>query len=178
MELPKHVQETVDALADVRAAAAREVSTHQRIVEQITRAIAQPLSVIIIVGAIVVWTAMNIYLGATGRAPFDAFPFQLLQGIVGACALIMTVLIITSETRIGREGDRLARLALQMALVTEQKVAKIIELLEDDRRETARPTDAVAAEMAQSIDPQAALHALDESAMCSATSYRKRDTLR
>jgi uncharacterized membrane protein len=61
-------------------------------------------------------------------------------------------------------AEKRARLTLQIAVLSEKKIAKIIELLEDQRREnpllTSRP-DTEAASMASATDPEASLAELE-----------------
>jgi len=67
----------------------------------------------------------------------------------------MTSLILTAERRLGELADQRAKLALQVSLITEQKVTKLIELSGNRR-------DPEVQAMEQSADPKALLDALGD----------------
>jgi uncharacterized membrane protein len=47
----------------------------------------------------------------------------------------MTLLILTTENRLAGSADERSRLALQVGIAAEQKVAKIIASIEEQRRD-------------------------------------------
>jgi uncharacterized membrane protein len=82
-----------------------------------------------------------------------------------AGALLMTVFILTVQRRDNSLAERRAQLTLELAMVAEQKIAKVIELLETHRRKAepaSQSTDAEAAEMSKPADPHAISHAVKE----------------
>ncbi|MGZ3550335.1 MAG: hypothetical protein ACXWNZ_18880, partial [Vulcanimicrobiaceae bacterium] len=79
---------------------------------------------------------------------------------------LMTLLILTTQNRLAGSADQRSRLALQMGIVTEQKVAKVIALIEEQRRDDPNlknRDDAEAEAMTEVADPSALSHALDVS---------------
>ncbi|MBC5823744.1 MAG: DUF1003 domain-containing protein [Candidatus Eremiobacteraeota bacterium] len=161
--VPDHVKETIDSIAELRARVHAEATPHQRAIESTTKRLGQPGFVYGILVFVISWVLVNAVLRASGHAPFDPLPFFGLQGIATLCALLMTVLILTTETRLGDVADRRSRLALQFAVLTEQKVAKIIELLESQRRDDPHLRDRYDAEaqaMTKAADPHAIVDAL------------------
>ncbi len=72
----------------------------------------------------------------------------------------MTVLILTSKVRENRLAEHRAQLTFVLAMVSEQKIAKLIELVEGQRVDDPQLVDRVDAEaaaMATPADPQANL---------------------
>ena len=104
--LPNHVQEAIDEIVSLRAQSYQETSPQQRAVERITKRLRQPFVVTLVVTLAAAWIASNLILKASGHVPFDPYPFSALQGVVSFSALLMTVLILTSETRLARANER------------------------------------------------------------------------
>ena len=88
-----------------------------------------------------------------------------LQGIISLSALIMTVVVLTTQNRQGKMAEQRRHLDLQITLLTERKVSKVIELIEELRRDFPSVTnrlDAEAEVMQEPIDPHTALSALNQ----------------
>lgn len=96
---------------------------------------------------------------------FDPAPFHLLAGIVALGALITSTVVLIKQNRLAKlEGQR-AHLELQVNLLTEQKATKIINLIEELRRDLPMVKDRhdhEATAFQQPTDPEAVLAALDE----------------
>jgi len=134
----------------------------QRLMRAIVARLSHPGILMILVPAIIAWVLVNAALGH--RAP-DPPPFNWLQGAASVAALFMTVLILTTQ----RHDDELARhrdqLTLELVIVAERKIAKIIQLLEEMRRDNPmveNRIDHTATAMAQQADPGAVLDAIKD----------------
>ena len=100
----------------------------------------------------------------SGYVPFDPAPYNWLQTVTGLAALFMTVFILATQQRADQLDARRQQLTLQMALLIEQKTAKIIELLEEMRRDnpmTRNRVDEQAAAMSAPADPIAVASAIE-----------------
>jgi len=98
-------------------------------------------------------------------AAFDPPPFAWLQGIVSLSALFMTIFILTTGNRISQHDLRRDRLDLQINLLTERKISKVIEMVEAMRRDSPGIPDRhdpEASAMQNAIDPHEVVRALDE----------------
>ena len=85
---------------------------------------------------------------------------------MGLLALYVTVLILTTQRREDQLAGYREQLTLELAILGEQKSAKIIALLEEMRRDSPslrNRVDEEAAAMAVAADPQAVLDAIKES---------------
>ena len=114
---------------------------------------------------IVGWVVLNVGLSLYGRA-VDLFPFPLLQDAGSALALYITVLILISQRRDDELTQHREQLTLELAILGEQKNAKIIQLLEELRRDNPMIRDRVdeeAAALSIPADPQAVLDAIMDS---------------
>jgi uncharacterized membrane protein len=102
-----------------------------------------------------------------GVAAFDPPPFQWLQGIVGLGALLTATVVLIKQNRLAKLAEQRAHLDLKVTLLTEQKTAKLIDLLEELRRDLPNVKDRhdpEAASLQQSMNPELVRAALDEGA--------------
>ena len=67
--------------------------------------------------------------------PFDPFPFPLLAGVLALAALVSTTVILIAQNRQAFLEQRRSHLALQVSLLSEDKVTKLIHLLEELRHD-------------------------------------------
>ena len=104
-------------------------------------------------------------LRQSGMTEFDPAPFFWLQGIVGLGALLTATVVLSKQNRFARLEEQRAHLDLKVNLLTEQKTAKLIDLLEELRRDLPNVKDRhdpEAAALQQSMNPELVLAALDE----------------
>ena len=163
--LPEHVSQHVDTVAALHARAESGVSIHQRAVEVVTSNLGRPLLLNLTLAALTLWVLVNVFHGRLGIAAFDPFPFPLLGGVVSTGGLLLAVVILITQNRQARAAERRAQLELQVSLLTEQKIAKLIALVEELRRDLPSVRDRLdpeAAAMAEATDPHAILDALEE----------------
>jgi uncharacterized membrane protein len=160
-QLPEHVEQTVEAFAEIHRRHKRDVSVHQRGIERVTEALGRPATTYIILVLVVFWVLLNTALGR--RAP-DPPPFSWMQDVVSFCALLMTTIILTTENRLGRIAEKEAQLDLQITALTEAKVAKLIELVERlrcDNPDVRQRQDLRAQEMVEATDPNRVLEVIE-----------------
>jgi len=156
--------ETVESVADLDRGAERAISLHQRWIERTTSALGRPRTVYVVLTFTVAWIAVNSVLAPMGRA-FDPPPFAYLDCIISLAALLMTIIILTTENRTHVHDARRDRLDLQINLMNERKISKVIEMLEALRSDS--PTipnrlDPEATEMRRTADTAAIVRAIDE----------------
>jgi uncharacterized membrane protein len=159
------LNENVDTLASLRDRANQEVSHHQRRIEILTAQLGRPRSFYLILAVAAAWTGFNALAPRFGVRPFDPPPFVWLQGLVGLGALLMATIILITQNRQTRHAEQRSQLDLQVNLLSEQKVAKLIALLEELRRDMPAVrdrVDRVAQAMEEPVDPHAVLSALEE----------------
>lgn len=163
MELTDILDQDIEAIVAMRINAERKVSYHQRLIERATSTLGRPLAVYIILLAVAIWIIANVFDRYVGLPVFDAPPFAWLQDTVSVSALLMTVIVLATQNRQERFTEQRRHLDLQITLLTERKVSKIIELLEDLRRDipsVKNRVDQEAEAMQEPVDPHTALTAL------------------
>jgi uncharacterized membrane protein len=159
----QHLQ-NVETIASLQARSERLVNPHQRGIERMTAFIGRPTTVYVLVALVVAWPVYNVVATHAGWRVFDPPPFSWLQGLVGILALMMTTFVLTTQNRLARIAEQRSHLDLQVNLLSEQKAAKIIELLEELRRDmpdVRNRIDQVADVMQEAVDPGAVLSALE-----------------
>jgi uncharacterized membrane protein len=163
--VPAHITQTVETLAELHAAAEKAMTRHQRSVEAIADSLGQPRATYWIGAGVLLWIAVNLLLGMTHARPFDPPPFPLLQAFSSVAALLVATVVLTSQNRQRKISEERTTLDLQVNLLAERKVAKLIALVEELRRDMPNVTnrkDAVAESMTHAVDPHAVVSALRE----------------
>ena len=163
--LPAHIGDTVEAIGRLHIDHRRGSTGLQRVVERLTRFLSRPRAAGFLAVGVAIWIGLNLILEALGARAFDPPPFDGLQSLTGVGALLMTVFILVTQRREDELSELREQLTLQLAMVSEQKTAKLIELIEELRRDLPnvhdRP-DAEAASLSRPADPDAVLEALKE----------------
>ena len=163
-ELTDILDHDIEAIVAMRINAERKVTYHQRLIERATHTLGRPLAVYVILLIIMLWIIVNSFHRYLGFPVFDSPPFAWLQDIVSISALLMTVIVLATQNRQEKFSEQRRHLDLQITLLTERKVSKIIELLEDLRRDmpsVKNRIDPEAEAMQEPVDPHTALTALN-----------------
>jgi uncharacterized membrane protein len=161
--LPAHVQEMVQSIVRMHEQHDSEATPLERLTEELTAAIGRPAALLWLALAAIGWSLVNLYGGRLGFAPPDPPPFSGLQLAASLAALGVTVIILTTQRRADKLAGLRAQLTLELAILGEQKTAKVIKLLEELRRDDPLlrdRQDPEAAEMAEPSDPKVVLDAL------------------
>jgi uncharacterized membrane protein len=161
--LPPHIDETIRAIAKLHADHHEEAGTLQRMVELLTAWIGRPRFIAALTVIVALWIGCNLVVLSSGSRPWDAPPFYWLQGGLGLLALYVTVLILTTQRRDDQLAGYREQLTLELAILGEQKSAKIISLLEELRQDhpnLKNRVDDEATAMAVAADPQTVLKAI------------------
>jgi uncharacterized membrane protein len=161
--LPPHVEETIASIARVHAAQSQDASPLRLRIVVLTRALGRPVFVIAIAAAIAAWILGNLAVRNFGGQPLDVPPFPWLQGTVSGLGLLMTILVLSTQQRDDEIGEHREKLTLQLAVLADQRLAKIVSLLEDLRRDDphiADRADSQAQAMSVPTDPHAVSKAI------------------
>ncbi len=143
----------------------QKISRSQRILERFSGFVGQPVFLGIILLFVAVWILANAVFRWSGMAEFDPAPYFWLQGIVGLGALLTATVVLIKQNRLAKLEEQRAHLDLKVTLLTEQKAAKIIDILEELRRDLPNVKDRhdpEAAVMQHSLKPAQVLAALQE----------------
>lgn len=159
----EHIDETILAMARLRAGHHLRTSPLRRAVERITTVLARPRFLVALTVVVAGWILVNLPISAFAVPAFDPPPFVWLTSGATLVPLLMVVLVLITQ----RGEDRLAQdremLILELALLGERKITKVISLLEEGRRDNpliVDRDDAEAESMTRPVDPTAALAAI------------------
>jgi uncharacterized membrane protein len=167
------ISQNINAVLDFYTREDEKISYWQRALERLSCTIGQPAFLGFILLFVLLWTLGDLSMRWLGLVEFDPPPFLWLQGIVGLAALLTTTIVLTRQNRLAKLEEQRAHLDLKVTLLTEQKAAKLIDLLEELRRDLPNVRnrhDSEAVALQQSMNPDLVLAALDELAVPDETS--------
>jgi len=163
-DLSSSAKGNIDVLASLYERENARVSGMQLAIERISAFFGSPAYLIFAVAFIVLWVLVNAWGMHAGWEHVDEPPFFWLQGIVSSNALILTVAVLIRQNRMAQLAEHRAHLDLQINLLTEQKATKILQLVDELRRElpTLRGTKDAAdvVELTKPADAEAILDAI------------------
>jgi uncharacterized membrane protein len=163
--LPPHIEEAIRSIARLHAAHHEGITPFQRALRDLASLLANPWAVGVVTALAAGWVCLNLLAPPLGFRPPDPPPFVWLGDAISLGSLYMVVLIYATQ----RHDDRLAQLreqlTLELALLGEQKAAKMIQLLEEFRRDTPQVHDRIdrqADAMAEPVDPERVIERIKE----------------
>ena len=162
--LPPQI-ETVQSVALLHAAHHGKATGAERAMDQMTLVVSRPGFLGMLMLGVAGWIGANLALNAAGQRMFDAPPFPWLENMLTLLALSIAVLIVTTQRRADQLASLRDQMTLELSVMTEQKVAKVIELIEELRRDSPQVHDRVdleASEMATRANTNAVLGAIEE----------------
>jgi uncharacterized membrane protein len=170
--LPQHVNQNIESIVAFHQRAQERLSRAERGLERVSDLIGRPVYLIAMLSLVMLWIATNALATAMGFKPPDPPPFARLQGLLTLAALATTTIVLMTQQRQGRLESHRAHLDLQVNLLTEQKVTKLIHLLEELRHDLPMVRDrhdAVAAALQLPTDTAQVLSALEGAGVASSS---------
>jgi uncharacterized membrane protein len=164
--LPSHIAETVDAIAQIHSDHHLKRTRTERFMDNWTARLARPAVLAGVVCGVALWIAVNLLAPLAGYAIIDAPPFPWLFELLTFLGLIMGILILSTQRRADQLAELREQMTLELASVTERKVAKVIELIEELRRDSPtlkNRTDHEARQMSVRTSPGEVLIAIKDS---------------
>jgi uncharacterized membrane protein len=159
--LPEHVQEAIASIAEMQAAHHREARLGERLTDTILGAVGRPEAFVVVALIALLW----ILAGARVLIWPDRAPYPLLSLLLALLSISLSILILAGQRRADRLHQRRQQMALQVALLAEHKASKIIDLIEELRRDMPdvhNRFDREAAEMAVKPDHGTVLEIIEE----------------
>ena len=114
----------------------------------------------------VIWFGLWILLN-TGKFHariFDPYPYGLLTMIVSLEAIFLSTFVLISQNRLSADADRRANLDLQIGLLTEHEVTRILQMLDaiQDKLGIENDEDSDLADLEQGTKPEDVLKAIED----------------
>ncbi len=157
----EQVAENIDTILAFHKREEEKISHSQRALERAGGHLGRPAFIAVALLFVTAWIGAQLL----GWFSFDPPPFFWLQGIVSLSALLMAAVILIKQNRQSAIEAMHAQLDLQVNLLTEQKVSKLIELIEELRRDLPMVRDRrdeSAEALKEPADPHEMLQALHE----------------
>lgn len=159
------ISQNIEAVVDFYTREDQKISRSQRILENVSDFIGRPVFLGLILLFVALWIITSVVLRRLGIADFDPAPFFWLQGMISLGAFLVATAVLIKQNRFAKLAEQREHLDLKVTLLTEQKAAKLIDLLEELRRDLPNVkdrNDPEAAALKQSMNPDQVLAALDE----------------
>ena len=163
--LPSHIGENIETVVALHKSAERNVPRHQRAVEAATTFFGRPMFLYGSLLVVTLWMLPNLLPQHWGFTRFDPPPFDWLQFFLGVVSLVMTIAVLIKQNRQEKLAEQRAQLGLQLNLLSEQKIAKLIALVEElrcDLPDVQERYDPELESMKQAADPQVVVNRLEE----------------
>jgi uncharacterized membrane protein len=147
--LSDHISQNIESVVALRKREWATITPSQRRLERVSRFVGRPRYLLGLLWFVALWIIINTSAPFLHFVPFDPPPFAWLEGLLTFVALLTTTVVLIAQNRQTKFEQQRADLDLQVNLLTEQKVTKVIHLLEELRRDLPMVKDR--------HDPQAAL---------------------
>src|SRR5581483_1608479 len=162
--LSDHIDQNIQSVAALHERSREALTRSQRRMERLGSFVGRPIYLIALISFVLLWVIANLFAARLGLKAWDPPPFSWLQGILTWIALLTSTVILIAQNRQTKIEQQRAHLDLQVNLLTEQKVTKLIHLLEELRRDLPNVRDRhdpQATSMQQPADADAVLAALE-----------------
>jgi uncharacterized membrane protein len=157
---PRVVARNIEALLTRQAQEQQARSVQQRVADAITTAAGSLPFVYVHLAIVVFWIAVN--AGWTPLEPFDP-TFVLLATAASVEAIFLSTFVLVTQNRMQRDADRRADLDLQISLLTEHELTRVIQLVTQmaDKLGVQVPIPELE-ELQKDVSPEQVLDAMDQ----------------
>jgi uncharacterized membrane protein len=150
IELPPHVEQSVRAIERLHAEHQESASFAESFLDRVKTRLSHPGFVAVFLCTIAAWGMTNLALPLSLRP--DPPPFLYMEIVLSVAAVLLTILILATQRRADQLAGHREKLILQLAFVSEQKVGKLISLLEELRHDLPHVRDRFDKEAEQMIE--------------------------
>jgi uncharacterized membrane protein len=133
--LSDHISDNVEGVVALQRREDEALSPAQRRLEWLGQFVGRPSYLVGVLLSAALWVIFNLAAAHIGFRSFDDPPFPWLDLLLTFVALMTTTVVLIGQNRQTKLEQRRAHLDLQVNLLTEQKVSKLIHLLEELRRD-------------------------------------------
>lgn len=159
--LAQVIERNIRTITRLRLQTARERTVQTRLADAITAFAGSMLFVYLHIGWFGAWLIVN--TGRVGLPPFDPFPYGLLTMIVSLEAIFLSTFVLISQNRFSDEADRRAELDLQIGLLAEHELTRVLQMLDaiQDKLGIENDTDSELADLEMETRPEDVLAEID-----------------
>jgi uncharacterized membrane protein len=155
------LERNIETLLEREAQRAQQRSKQQRVAAAVTKFTGSLLFVYIHLAIVGFWTAVN--AGLTPLPKFDP-TFVLLATIASVEAIFLTSFVLVTQNRMQAEADRRADLDLQISLLAEHELTRLIQIVRKlaDASGVDLSEQPDLEEIQQDVSPEKVLDALEK----------------
>ncbi|OLY92023.1 Uncharacterized membrane protein [Cnuella takakiae] len=159
--MSKVVERNITALLDRRKAEEHAKSREDKIADMVTRFTGSMVFVYIHLALFGVWIIWN--LGLLGLKPFDP-SFVVLAMFASVEAIFLSTFVLISQNRMNEQADKRAELDLQISLLTEHEVTRMISLVRAMAKKMDIPDayDEGIDELEMNVQPEKVMDTMDQ----------------
>lgn len=128
-DTPRIAARNVEEIARLEREAARERPFADRVADVVAGSAGTLGFVLAHAALIAAWVAVNTE-AVPGVPAFDPYPFGLLGGMFSLEGVLLAAFVLIKQNRMSARADERSHLDLQISLLAEQEVSKIIQMLE------------------------------------------------
>jgi len=162
-------KDNLEVVANFHDREEASISGIQQSIERVSAFFGSPWYFAFCVLFIIGWMTINTMGAHRGWHFVDPPPFAVMDGLVSANALLLTIGVLIRQNRMARLAEHRSHLDLQINLLTEQKVTKILQIVDELQRDLTslrgRPethTQEQMQEMTKPADANALLNAIKQ----------------
>lgn len=162
--LPEPVIRNIEKVIGLRANQERGVPLHERVLAKVAEAFGRPQFLSSQMALFIGWWVYSRFAEA-GLVDWDLPLLSLQDQGIDVASLLIATGVLVRQTRQDKISEQRSHLMLQINLLNEQKVAKVIKLIEELRTDLPNVKDRYDWEsdaMQKSTDPQVVLNILQE----------------
>lgn len=159
--LARIIEQNIHTIVHSRQLAAGQRNREERLADTITDFSGRMYFVYFHILWFAVWIIIN--LGYLGIKPFDPYPFGLLTMIVSLEAIFLSTFVLISQNRLSAEADRRADLDLQIGLLAEHELTRVLKMLDQiqDKMGIENDYDKELQDLEKNVHPEDVLEEID-----------------
>lgn len=160
--VPGHVDKAVRSVTQLHSEHHGRATMPQRAVNRVTAFMAKPWFLVLLGLGAAGWIAANLTATMLGLRAIDSPAFPWLQGTANLFSLFVVLLVLVAQKHEDELNAHRDTLTLELAILSEHKIAKVIQLLEELRRDSPHIQDRIdhqADQMAEQADAASVLAA-------------------
>jgi uncharacterized membrane protein len=163
-ELAGVVHRNIQAVLAVRKEFESRKTREERIADAVTRFIGSMLFVYVQGAVVLLWIVLNVQI-VPGLRPFDPYPFVMLAMVASVEAIFLSTFVLVSQNRLAALANKRADLDLQINLLSEHEITRLIALVDAIAQHTGAKRAAGTPpieDLKQDVAPEAVLQAIEE----------------
>ena len=158
---PDHVDKAVRSVSQLHSQHHERTTAPQRAVNRTAAFMGRPWFLVLAVTSAAAWIAANSMASRFGLEAVDPPPFPWLEVTATLFSLLLVMLVLAAQRHEDELNAHRDTLTLELAILSEHKIAKVIQLLEELRRDSPHVQDRDDPQAEQMAEPSDAGSVLD-----------------